>query len=135
MSATIYVPRDSAALALGADKVAAAIQAEAARRKTEINIVRNGSRGMFWLEPLLEVNTAHGRMAYGPVSVGDVASLFDASFMQGGNHPLGLGLSEEIPYLKKQQRLTFARVGITDPLSLDDYLAHEGYVGLRNLPR
>lgn len=132
MSTTVYVPRDSASLALGADKVAAALQAEAARRRIELGIVRNGSRGMFWLEPLLEVTTAQGRKAYGPVNVTDIASLFDANFLQGDEHPLSLGLSEDIPWLKKQQRLTFARVGITDPLSLDDYLAHDGYVGLRN---
>jgi formate dehydrogenase iron-sulfur subunit len=132
MSITIYVPRDSTALALGADKVAAAIQLEASKRKLDIKLVRNGSRGLFWLEVLVEVATAQGRIAYGPVTVGDVAKLFDASFTTGGKHPLALGLTEEIPYLKKQERLTFARVGITDPLSLDDYVAHEGYVGLRN---
>jgi formate dehydrogenase iron-sulfur subunit len=132
MSITIFVPRDSASLALGADKVALAIQAEAAKRKLEIRLVRNGSRGMFWLEPLVEVALPGGRVAYGPVSVADVASLFDANFLSGGKHRLALGLTEEIPYLKNQERLTFARVGITDPLSLEDYLAHEGYAGLRN---
>lgn len=132
MSATIFVPRDSAALAVGADKVAAAIKAEAGRRKIDVKIIRNGTRGMFWLETLVEVATAQGRVAYGPVNVADVSGLFDANFTSGGKHALALGLTEEIPYLKKQERLTFARVGITDPLSLDDYLAHEGYVGLRN---
>jgi len=128
---TLYVPRDSAAIALGANEVAAAIAAEAQQRRVDIAIVRNGSRGMFWLEPLVEVETAQGRMAYGPVDLADVPGLFDAAFHQGGAHPLARGLTEEIPYLKHQERLTFARVGITDPLSLADYLAHEGYVGLQ----
>ena len=132
MSVTIFVPRDSAALALGADTVANAIIAEAGQHNIDIKLVRNGSRGMFWLEPMVEVATAQGRVAYGPVSPEDVKSLFEASFHTAGKHPLGLGLTEEIPFLKKQERLTFARVGITDPLSLDDYLAHEGYAGLRN---
>jgi formate dehydrogenase iron-sulfur subunit len=131
MSVTIFVPRDSTALALGADKVAAAIQAEALRRKVDVKVIRNGSRGLFWLEPLVEVATAQGRIAYGPVTTSDVGSMFEANFIAGGKHALTLGLTEEIPYLKKQERLTFARVGITDPLSLDDYLAHEGYDGLR----
>jgi formate dehydrogenase iron-sulfur subunit len=131
MSITLFVPRDSSALALGADKIALAIQAEADKRKIAVNIVRNGSRGMFWLEPMVEVATTKGRVAYGPVTVADVGALFDANFHAGGNHALGLGLTEEIPYLKKQERLTFARVGITDPLSLEDYLAHQGYAGLR----
>jgi formate dehydrogenase iron-sulfur subunit len=127
----IYVPRDSAALALGADEVAEAILAEAAKRKVVVELVRNSSRGMFWLEPLVEVVTRKGRVAYGPVEAEDVASLFDVGFHNGGAHKLGLGLTDEIPYLKKQERLTFARMGITDPLSLDDYQAHEGYAGLR----
>ncbi|HJV50892.1 MAG TPA: NADH-quinone oxidoreductase subunit NuoF [Noviherbaspirillum sp.] len=131
MTIKVFVPRDSSALALGADEVAAAIRQEAAARGKDVRVVRNGSRGMFWLEPMVEVDTPHGRMAYGPVSAADVAGLFQADFLQGGTHRLSHGLTEEIPYLKKQERLTFARVGITDPLSLDDYLAHEGYAGLR----
>jgi formate dehydrogenase iron-sulfur subunit len=130
-SVKIYVPRDSAALALGADEVAEAIQTEAAKRKVKIELVRNSSRGLFWLEPLVEVVTPKGRVAYGPVQAEDVAGLFDVGFHNGGEHLLGLGLTDEITYLKKQERLTFARMGITDPLSLDDYQAHEGYAGLR----
>jgi formate dehydrogenase iron-sulfur subunit len=87
---------------------------------------------MLWLETLIEVETPHGRVAYGPVNPEDVASLFDADFLSGATHALSHGLTEEIPYLAKQERLTFARVGITDPLSLSDYLAHDGYKGLKN---
>ena len=130
MSATVYVPRDSSALSLGAGKVAGAIAAEAARRNIDLRVVRNGSRGMFWLEPMVEVLTARGRVAYGPVTPADVAPLFDSGFLTGGDHRLGLGLTEEIAYLKRQERLTFARVGIIDPVSIDDYLAHGGYRGL-----
>ena len=131
MTVTVYVPRDAAALAAGADEVAAAIQSQARSGGVEITLVRNGSRGMFWLEPLVEVRTAAGRVAYGPVTVGDVPGLFAASFHTGGAHRLHLGLTQDIPYLRKQERLTFARMGVIDPLSLDDYLAHDGYAGLR----
>ena len=131
MSITLYVPRDSTALALGANEVAAAIAREAQARGLDVHLVRNGSRGMFWLEPLVEVATDQGRIAYGPVAPEDVAGLFDAGFALGADHPLRLGVTEDLPFLKNQERLTFARVGITDPLSLDDYLAHEGYAGLR----
>ncbi|WP_020205716.1 MULTISPECIES: formate dehydrogenase beta subunit [Cupriavidus] len=127
---TVFVPRDSSALALGADEVAQAIAREAAARGAEITLVRNGSRGMFWLEPLVEVRTAAGRVAYGPVAPEDVPGLFDAGFLGGGAHALALGPTGEIPFLKRQERLTFARVGITDPLSLADYTAHEGFAGL-----
>ncbi|MDE3010725.1 MAG: NADH-quinone oxidoreductase subunit NuoF [Pseudomonadota bacterium] len=127
----IYVPRDSAALSVGADEVAAAIVAEAARLGVTIELVRNGSRGLLWLEPLVEVATPQGRVAYGPVAVEDVPGLFAAGFLNGGAHALAHGLTEQIPYLARQERLTFARVGITDPLSLDDYLAHDGFRGLR----
>ena len=130
MSTTVFVPRDSAALSLGAERVADAIISEAARRKADVKVVRNGSRGMFRLEPLVEVATPRGRIAYGPVTPADVASLFDAGFLASGAHRLGLGPTEEIGYLKRQERLTFARVGIVDPVSLDDYVAHGGYRGL-----
>jgi formate dehydrogenase iron-sulfur subunit len=130
MSITVYVPRDSSALALGANEVAMAIMVEAAMRGADIRLVRNGSRGMFWLETLVEVETPAGRVGYGPVAAEDVHALFENDFLHGGAHALSLGLTEEIPYLKKQERITFARVGITDPVSLDDYLAHDGYAGL-----
>ncbi|WP_218508637.1 NADH-quinone oxidoreductase subunit NuoF [Variovorax sp. dw_308] len=131
MTITVYIPRDSAALAVGADRVARRIAGEAAARGLDIRIVRNGSRGLFWLEVLVEVSTALGRVAYGPVSVADVGGLFDAGFTEGGAHALCHGLTDDIPYLKKQERLTFARMGVIDPLSLPDYQAHEGFAGLR----
>jgi formate dehydrogenase iron-sulfur subunit len=127
---TVYIPRDAAALSLGAEEVAVAIADEARARKMDVTIVRNGTRGMVWLEPLVEVALSNGRVGYGPVSASGVRSLFDADFLTGGKHPLSVGLVEEVPYFAKQQRLTFARVGVTDPISLDDYLAHDGYQGL-----
>ena len=137
MSIKIYVPRDSSALSLGADRTAKAIEAEAQKRGIEIELIRNGSRGLFWLEPFVEVLTDKGRVAFAPVQPKDVPSLFDADFLNGQSskaksHRLNLGLTEEIEWIKKQQRLTFARVGITDPVSLDDYIAHDGYKGLKN---
>jgi formate dehydrogenase iron-sulfur subunit len=130
MSIRVYVPRDSAALSVGAEGVARAIASEASARGLDITLVRNGSRGMFWLEPLVEVETSHGRVAYGPVSREAIAGLFDTGFLEGKAHALYLGPTEEIPYLKQQERLTFARCGIVDPLSLPGYIAHGGYRGL-----
>ncbi|WP_300442931.1 NADH-quinone oxidoreductase subunit NuoF [Zoogloea sp.] len=131
MTVRVFVPADSSALAVGAGEVALAIAAQAAARGSAIELVRNGSRGLSWLEPLVEVATPAGRVAYGPVTVADVPGLLDAGFLAGADHPLALGLTDEIPYLKKQERLTFARVGVTDPLSLADYTAHGGFAGLR----
>ena len=128
---TVYVPGDSGALSVGAEETARAIAAHAKQARQDVRIVRNGSRGLYWLEPLVEVETAGGRVAYGPVPASAVPSLFVAGFLDGGAHPLRHGLTEEIPFLKRQERLTFARVGITDPVSLEDYLAHGGYRGLR----
>jgi len=130
MTITIYVPGDAAALALGADRVAAAITSIAAKQNININIVRNGSRGLFWLEPLVEVVTAQGRIAYGPVTIQDIPDLFKANFTSGGNHPLRLGDIEALPYLARQQRVTMRRVGVVDPHSLADYQAHGGGKGL-----
>jgi formate dehydrogenase iron-sulfur subunit len=128
----IYVPRDSSALALGADRVARAIAAEAQKRGLDTEIVRNGSRGMLWLEPLVEVATAAGRIGYSNVDEEDVHALFEAGFLQGAAHEKRIGVVDEFPWLATQQRLTFARIGVTDPLSIEDYLQHGGLEGLRN---
>jgi formate dehydrogenase iron-sulfur subunit len=130
MSVRIYIPRDSAAVAVGADDVASGLRAALARRGLAAQIVRTGSRGLYWLEPMVEVETAGGRIAYGPIAPEDVESLLDAGLLDGGPHTLRLGRPEEIPFLKRQTRLTFARCGIIDPLSIADYRAHDGYRGL-----
>ena len=129
---TIFIPRDSSALSLGADKVFNAIKSEASKRGIELEIIRNGSRGLFWLETMVEVKTPEGRVAYGPVNPNDVSSMFDDEFYLGKKHSLSLGITDEIKWLKNQERLTYARVGITDPVSLKDYESHDGFKGLRN---
>jgi formate dehydrogenase iron-sulfur subunit len=129
MSLRVFVPRDAGAVAVGADDIALKLEQAAARRGLAIDIVRTGSRGLCWLEPMIEVATAQGRVAFGPVSERDVASVFDA-MLADGPHVLRLGLAEEIPWLKRQTRLTFARCGVVDPRSLADYRAHGGYKGL-----
>ncbi|MCA8928930.1 MAG: hypothetical protein KDC18_12740, partial [Alphaproteobacteria bacterium] len=118
VSVRVYVPQDAAARAVGADAVASAIAAHAAAQGEAVTIVRNGSRGLLWLEPLVEVETAAGRIAYGPVAAEDVADLFDAGFLNGGAHALCRGETAAIPYLAGQTRLTFARLGLADPLDL-----------------
>ncbi len=127
---TVYVPGDAAALSVGADEVADAIIAEAKRRGDEVRIVRNGTRGMLWLEPLVEVATEKGRLGYGAVAPEDVPALFEAGFLAGGDHPSALGPVDAIPYLARQTRLTFGRCGVIDPFDLDDYAAHGGLAGL-----
>ncbi len=123
----IFVPGDAQAVALGADRVAKAVLALG----HDIALVRTGSRGLFWLEPMVEVETPQGRVAYGPVKPPDVGGLVEAGLLQGGDHPLRLGRPEDIPWLKRQTRLTFARCGIVDPASVEDYVANGGYAGLR----
>jgi len=119
----IFVPRDAAALAVGADEVATALAGHA-------DVVRTGSRGLFWLEPMIEVETPEGRMGYGPVEATDVPGLLADGLLTGSAQRLRLGIPEQIPFLARQTRLTFSRCGIVDPLSLDDYRAHGGMAGL-----
>jgi formate dehydrogenase iron-sulfur subunit len=126
----IYVPADSAALALDADALSAAIVAEAGRLGTPVEIVRNGSHGMHWLEPLVEVQTATGRVGYGPVTVADVPGLFAAGWIEGGGHALRIGDPLQHPFMARQTRWTFVRCGIIDPLSWDDFVAQGGGQGL-----
>jgi formate dehydrogenase iron-sulfur subunit len=130
VSAQVFVPGDSSALSVGADGVAAALSREARNRGVDVTIVRTGSRGLFWLEPLVEIETPAGRIGYGSVADEDAGSLFECGFLVGGAHPRALGRVDNIPYLKRQQRLVFARCGLTDPLSLGDYRRHGGLKGL-----
>ena len=127
---TVYVPRDSAARSVGADEVADALERAAARQGRSIRLVRNGSRGMLWLEPLIEVATPDGRIGYGPIAAPDVDGLVSAGLFDGAELSQRLGVVEELPWLATQNRVTFARMGVTDPFSPDDYLRHGGLVGL-----
>ncbi|MCR6734727.1 MAG: NADH-quinone oxidoreductase subunit NuoF [Afipia sp.] len=129
MTLRFYVSRDAGAVAVGADEVALALAKTAAERKVAVEIVRTGSRGLYWLEPMVEVATAEGRIAFGPVTTADVGSVFEAASSNGA-HPLRLGVTDEIPWLKRQTRLTFARCGVIDPRSIEDYRAHDGFKGL-----
>jgi formate dehydrogenase iron-sulfur subunit len=130
MKRRVFIPRDSGAIAVGADRVALAVADTAARAEIDIDIVRTGSRGLYWLEPLVETEIASGRVAYGPIKPDDVSGLFACGFLDGGKHPRALGQTDSISWLKRQTRLTFARCGVTDPLSLDDYRVHSGLKGL-----
>ena len=127
----VYVPGDSAARSIGSDEVAALIAAHAAKAGIDIELRRNGSRGALWLETLVEVDNGDGRFAYGPVTPADVDSLFANNFLNAGTHPLSLGKTESIEWLATQDRVTFTRVGIIEPLSLSQYEAHGGLAGLR----
>ena len=131
MSVRVYVPRDSAARSVGADAVAERL-AELAAKGADVEIVRNGSRGMLWLEPFVEVETASGRVGYGPVGLDDVASLLEAGMLDGAADPLCHGRVDEIEWLTRQQRVSFARMGVNDPLDLDAYREHGGLAGLRH---
>ena len=116
---------------LRVDEVARALENECGVRGINVEIVRNGSRGLLWLEPLVEVETSRGRMGYGPVTPGDVPGLIDGGFLEGAHHELALGVVDDIPWLARQQRVSFARVGIIDPLDLDAYRATGGLRGLQ----
>ena len=123
---TVFVPRETSAVSLGAHDVAEKLAAV-----ENVNVVRNGSWGASWLEPLVEVVVGNDRIAYGPVEVGDLDSLLEAGFLTGGKHPLCLGPISEIPYLKNQERWTFWRCGLIDPLSIADFQTHKGFAGLQ----
>ena len=130
MRKRVFISRDSGALCVGADQIARALFKAIERRGLDVEIVRTGSRGMYWLEPTIEVERPEGRIGYGPVKPADIDSLLDAGMLEGGKHKLFFGLVEEIPFFKKQTRLTFKNCGIVDPRSLQDYKAHGGYRGL-----
>ncbi|WP_371059507.1 formate dehydrogenase beta subunit [Rhodosalinus sp. 5P4] len=123
----VYLPRDAAAKALGAEAVAQALRAEADRRDVPLELVRTGTRGMIWLEPLLEIECDGQRHGFGPMTAADVPALFETA----DAHPKALGPVEELDWMKRQTRLTFQRCGVIDPLDLGQYEAHGGLAGLR----
>ncbi len=127
----LFIPRDTTALSLGADQVAEQVQKITKKKNIALNIVRNGSRGLYWLEPMIEIETDRGRVAYGPVSVEKVEEFMAAEcWNENSQHPLYLGLTEDIAFLKNQQRLTFNRVGIIQPTNIKDYCEYDGFAGL-----
>ncbi|MFP7672705.1 formate dehydrogenase beta subunit [Marivita sp. S0852] len=121
----LYIPLDSAAKALGAEQVVDAIRREAGARGIEIEIIRTGTRGMIWLEPLVEVELDGVRHGFGPAEPSDVAGILD------GSSDKALGPVEDLDWMARQTRLTFARCGVIDPLDLTDYEVHGGLTGLR----
>lgn len=135
MSTRLLLSRDAAALALGAEAVAEALQREAAQRGSTIDLVRTGSQGAVWLEPLLEIEYQGERIAYGPLAAADVPSLFDANFLQGGAHALRLGPLAALPWFARQTRRLMRRSGAVQPRSLADYLAQGGGHGLQRARR
>ncbi len=128
-SLKLFLPLDSVAVSLGADDLAEALLSEARKRRMNLTIVRTGSRGMHWLEPLLEVERDGVRHGFGSVEAVDAASLLDA-LVKDKVHPKALGPVEEIPFFKDQTRLIFARCGVIDPVSAEEYEAHGGLAGL-----
>ena len=114
----VFISADMASVALGADEVADAFAAAGA------TVVRTGSRGLFRIEPLVEVETPDGRIGYGPVGPEDVARVLE------GTHPDRIGDVAALPFFARQQRFTFARCGVIDPIDADAYAAHGGWAGL-----
>ena len=126
----IFVPRETSAVSVGADEVALAIARHAKQSGASVQLVRNGSWGASWLEPLVEVDKDGTRIAYGNVTAEDVPGLFDAGLLEGGDHEKRLGPVNEIDYLISQDRWTFWRCGLIEALSLDDFLRHQGFKAL-----
>ncbi|MDH3748060.1 MAG: NADH-quinone oxidoreductase subunit NuoF [Gammaproteobacteria bacterium] len=127
----IYVPRETSAISVGADDVAIAIARHSKKSGTDVQLIRNGSWGASWLEPLIEVEVDQQRIAYGNVEPGDVDGLFQNGFLDGGEHARRLGPIQDIEYLITQDRWTFFRVGLIDPLSVESYAEHQGFSGLQ----
>ena len=122
-----FVPRETAAVSVGADEIAVEIARTAKARGASIELIRNGSWGATWLEPLVEVEVDGKRIAYGNVTAADVADMFSAGFLEGGKHARRIGPVTEIPYLIDQDRWTFFRCGLIDPLSIDSFRRHKGF--------
>ncbi|HHB83577.1 MAG TPA: formate dehydrogenase beta subunit, partial [Devosia sp.] len=131
MSIAVYISGDSGAVSVGADDVAFEVQQQAKQRGLDVEIIRTSARGLYWLEPLVEVETQNGRVGYGPIEARDVASLLDAGFENGQPHASFVESVEEIPFLARQDRQIFQRAGKTQPLDLPDYIRTGGFSALK----
>ena len=123
---TAWVPCDAAAVSVGADDVALALEASGA------SVRRNGSRGMLWLEPLVEVETAAGRVGYANVTASDVADLLEGVL---DDTDRCVGVVDEHPWLAGQHRVSFARVGVIEPTDITAYRQLGGFAGLERALR
>jgi len=132
VTATIYVPSETSACSLGADATAAAIERAIERSKLDARVVRNGSRGAYALEPLVEIDGADGRIAFPCVDARDAAALLAEAELPGRRHPRCIGSADDAPFLARQTRLTFARAGVIDPLDVAGYRANGGFEGLEH---
>ncbi len=119
---TVFVPADASAVAMGADDVAAAFAT-----LSDATVVRTGSRGLLWAEPLVEVETPEGRIGFANVTPGEAGAVLDGSIAAERR----LGVVADHPWLAGQRRVTAARIGVVDPASLPDYERHGGWAGLR----
>ena len=128
----VFVPIDDAACSVGANEVAQELETQAKSRNIEIELIRNGSRGMLWLEPLVEVEIENKRYGFANIDETKVKELFDTNFLTDKSHKLSIGEVENHEWLKNQTRVTFQRVGVIDPINIKDYEAHGGLVGLKN---
>ena len=107
----VFVPQDTTALALGSDGIASLLTQLSKSRGLDLNLTRNGSRGMFWLEPLLEVDLEGIRVGFGPMTLSDVPSVLIAlesntNEVSDINHPLFLGPVENIEYFRTAGRIS-----------------------------
>ena len=122
-----YISKDALSESLGSNQVAKKLESH----QQDFELIRTGSRGMFWLEPLLEIDTKIGRVGFGPITENDVDDIIKLNESDLKNHKNYLGVIDDIPFLANQNRLTFKRVGLIDPLSIEQYCSHDGFVGLK----
>jgi NADH-quinone oxidoreductase subunit F len=125
----IRIGLGSCGVASGGEPVRAALQQAAGAR----GIVKTvGCNGMCHREPMVEVVDSNGRSTlYGNVTPEAAKRIVR---QHTARLPMWSGADEHQldrqTYLGKQKRIVLENCGEIDPLSLDDYLARDGYQGL-----
>lgn len=131
MTIQVFIPKDTTACALGADQLSHELAALADSQGVDLLITRNGSRGAFWLEPLVEVESEAGRVGFANIKSEQLPSLLACMQNDLTEHPACVGLIDALPWFAQQQRLTFSRAGVIDPVSVEHYRAFGGFAGLQ----
>ena len=124
----IYIPKETSACSVGSELIAEKIT-DLAQGHKHISIIRNGSWGAFWLEPFIEIEKNGNRKGTSYLNkkishLSSIEELFDDFY---NSNPFNI---MDIDFIKRQTRLVFSRIGLYDPLDLNQYRNSHGYKGL-----
>lgn len=147
----ISVGMATCGLATGAADVYDALHEEADRRGLDLMLIATGCIGYCQQEPLVDVRVSGwGRVIYARVTpdrardiiaslaAGDLPAEGALAYIPEENSGVskpsealaGVPLFNELPFYSQQHKIILCNSGLIDPVSLEEYIAREGYQAL-----